>query len=362
MRYYDLRIYDAATGRVWSVAADGSFTLGNAQTSFTSLLPNGNFNPGALNVELDVPVIPFDTPQGKGSVRVWGVPLRALGQAANLNGATFSLKGGMSAGLPLAKPQQAGLIVKGQVFQAFGNWQGVNQTLDLVLYPGAAAEQLDLSFHWRAGTPLSVALAATFTQAFPGFSQSIAISPNLILPNDESGHYTTFPQFAKYIKRITLAFGQRAFGASYRGVSMTIAGTTIKAFDGLGTSRSIVKALAFEDIIGQPTWINPTTVNFKTVMRADIAVGSEISFPTGIVSPYALTTAAAAYPNAPARSKTVFQGKFEVVEVHHFGNFRQADADSWVTTFNAVAQESLTAYKIRNYIAGSGVALLSGVA
>ncbi len=341
---------------------DGSFVLGNAATSFTSLLPTGAVNPGALNVELDVPVIPFDTPQGKGMMRIWGVPLRALGQASNLNGASFTLRAGMSAGLPLAKPQQAGLIVKGQIFQAFGNWQGTTQTLDLVLYPGAAAEQLDLSFRWVAGTPLSVALAATFTQAFPGFSQSIAISPNLTLPSDESAHYTTFPQFAKYIKRITTAFGQRAFGSSYRGVSMTIVGTTITAFDGIGTSRAPVTALAFEDIIGQPTWISATTVNLKTVMRADIAVGGEISFPPGVVSPYALTTAAAAYPNAPARSKTVFQGNFSVVEVHHFGNFRQADADSWVTTFNAVALENETALKIRNYIAGSGVALLQGIA
>ena len=356
MRYYDLRIYDAATGRVWSVAADGSFTLGNAATSFTSLLPNGNFNPGALNVELDVPVIPFDTPQGKGTVRVWGVPLRALGQAANLNGATFSLKAGMSAGLPLAKPQQAGLIVKGQIFQAFGNWQGVNQTLDLVLYPGVAADQLDISFHWRAGTPLSVALAATFAQAFPGFSQSIAISPNLTLPNDEAGHYTTLPQFAKYINRITRVIGQRAFGANYPGVRMATSGMTVMAFDGLGVPKAPVKALAFEDIIGQPTWIGPNKIQFKTVMRADIAVGGDISFPPGVVSPYALTTAAAAYPNVPARSKTIFQGNFIVVEVHHWGNFRQSDADSWTTTFVAVAG---TAPPV---LANSGVARLKGVA
>ena len=50
--------------------------------------------------------------------------------------------------------------------------------------------------------------------------------------------------------------------------------------------------------------------------------------------------------------------KFQVVEVHHFGNFRQADPDSWVTTFNAVA----TSQAIPQYIAGPNVATLQGVA
>ena len=356
MRFYDLRIYDRATGRAWSVAADGSFKSGNTPTSFTSLDAQGRFNPGALNVELDVPVIPFDTPQGKGMMRIWGVPLRALGQAANLNGTSFTLRAGMSAGLPLAKPQQAGLIVKGQIFQAFGNWQGTTQTLDLVLYPSVSADQLDLSFHWRAGTPLSVALAATFTQAFPGFSQSIAISPNLTLPSDEAGHYTTLPQFAKYINRITRVIGQRAFGENYPGVRLATSGMTVMAFDGLGVPRAPVTALAFEDLIGQPTWIGANKIQFKTVMRADIAIGGDISFPPGVVSPYALTTAAAAYPNVPARSKTIFQGNFIVVEVHHWGNFRQADADSWVTAFVAVAG---TAPPV---LANAGIARLKGVA
>jgi hypothetical protein len=38
---------------------------------------------------------------------------------------------------------------------------------------------------------------------------------------------------------------------------------------------------------------------------------------------------------SPARSKTVFQGAFKITSVHHFANFRQADADSWTTAFVA---------------------------
>jgi hypothetical protein len=66
-------------------------------------------------------------------------------------------------------------------------------------------------------------------------------------------------------------------------------------------------------------------------------VGDQIVLPTGVGPPYALTTPNAALPNAPARAKSGFQGKYIVIEVHHFANFRQADADSWTTSFVAIA-------------------------
>lgn len=343
MRRYDLKISDPSSKRVWTTLADGSFVLdGSATTTFTSANPRtGLPNPGALNIELDIPVVPFDEVQGKGSVRVWGVALKTLSQAANLNGADFELRAGMAAGLPLAKPTQYGPIVRGQVFQAFGNWQGVNQTLDMVVYPSAAADDLDISFRWPAGTPLATAIAATLQQAFPTFGRKIAISANLTLPHDEKHHATSLGQFADMIRRITQEAGSAVYGQNYPGVAITLAGTTIVAYD--GTEPPTAVPIAFEDLIGQPTWIGPTTVSFKTVMRYDLAIGSQITFPTGVVSPYALTSAAAAYPNVPARSSSAFKGSFVISEAHHFGNFRQPDADSWVTAYTAFPTPQLQA-------------------
>jgi hypothetical protein len=37
------------------------------------------------------------------------------------------------------------------------------------------------------------------------------------------------------------------------------------------------------------------------------------------------------------RSSSAFKGKFFVKEVHHFGNSRQPDAESWATAYTAVA-------------------------
>ena len=45
-----------------------------------------------------------------------------------------------------------------------------------------------------------------------------------------------------------------------------------------------------------------------------------------------MATAAAA---SPFRNTSVFQGTFQLEMVRHVGNFRQPDAQSWITTFNA---------------------------
>jgi hypothetical protein len=56
---------------------------------------------------------------------------------------------------------------------------------------------------------------------------------------------------------------------------------------------------------------------------------------SSIISSLALTQQGAAVPGAPARNSSVFKGKFFIREVHHFGNLRQPDADSWAKAFVA---------------------------
>lgn len=335
MRYYSLTLA-SSSGQVYTVdPSSGGFTQSGAGPTFTSFA-NGVNIPGALQLEFDIPVVAFDSPQGNGLIRVWGVGLQMIGQAANLNGAQFTLSAGMQKGLPLANPAQAGIVVQGSVYQAFGNWQGVNQTLDLIVQSSDITPLNGIAFNWAPGTTLQNALTTTLNQAFPSYKQDIKISSNLQPYNGSTqvGSYKTLFQFCSYLLGITQASGQPTYGPQYPGVQMTIVGSTIKVFD--GTQAPTAVQIAFQDLIGQPTWINPGTVNFKTVLRSDIAVGSTIQFPQGIIAPFALTSAAAAAPNAPARSKTVFQGQFNVIEVHHFANFRQPDADSWNTTFSAV--------------------------
>ena len=332
MRYYNLVVSDPTSGLVWKPTSNGlGFVKSAGGSTFTSFV-NGQTVPGALTIEFDIPVVPFHTPQGQASIRIWGIGLGMISQAANLNGAKFSLSAGMQKGLPLANPAQAGVVVSGIVFQAYGNWQGVNQTLDLICYPGV---DQDVTFNWPKGTSLNAAIQGALSAAFPEYQLTVKIADSLKLSYDSKGHYDSLLQFAAFIQELTQKIGTPLFGAQYPGVQITFTGNAFSVFDNSTAPPPI--QLAFQDLIGQPTWMNAATVSFKTVMRSDIAVGNQIQFPQGIKNPYALTTQAAAVPNAPASSKTAFQGTFRVNEVHHFANSRQPDADSWNSTFTAIA-------------------------
>jgi hypothetical protein len=341
MRYYSIVISDPASGQVWQPSATGAgFIKAAGGTTFTSFV-NGKNNPAALNIEFDLPITSFATPQGGNWLRVWGVGLGMIGQAANLNNQSIQLLAGMQRGLPLATAalnnKQTGIILQGQIFQAFGNWQGVNQTLDLICQGAPLPPTNGIAFNWTRGQPLSSAIAASLQQAFPAYTYNINISNSLFTPNGatQAGSYPSLETFAQYLRDISQPLGAQFAGENYSGVQITMRGQTIYVLDSTSTPKKTVQ-LIFQDLIGQPTWIDATSVSFKTVLRADIGVGDHVIFPKGIIAPYVLTTTEAAVPNAPSRSKSAFQGTFAITEVHHFANFRQPDADSWCTAFVAV--------------------------
>lgn len=193
MRFYDLKISDPVSGNVWKPTRTGDgFELSAGGTTFTSFV-NGKTIAGALNIEFDCPVVSFDQPQGNCMITVRGVGLKMLGQAANLNGANFQLSAGMKPGLPLATAAApyAGPIISGTVFQCFGNWQGTDQSLHLLCYPGGTLQnEQDVSWTWKAGTELASALYLTLNQAFGPSSKnkyrvSVNVGSNLVLPNTE---------------------------------------------------------------------------------------------------------------------------------------------------------------------------------
>lgn len=351
MRYYSITISDQKTGE--SLIPTGLGFARGTGTTFSSLAKRpftGQLvpDPGALNVEFDIPVTQLAIPQGAFRIKIWGVGLKCLSQAANLSGMRFSMNAGMSHGLPLANSAQAGPVAQGNIFQGYGNWQGVNQTLDLIVNPGppGATESIfdrSLSFFWPAGTSLYDAIDAALQATLPEFKRQIFIDPNLVLSHDEAGWYANPSQWASYLLGVTQPLGAQLVGANYPGVQIMVTGDTIYVFDEPQNKRgSVTIPLAFQDLIGQPTWISATAVQFNTVLRADIGVGNRILFPTGVLTPYALTAPGLPFPpTVPAASRSIFQGEFVVKHLHHFGNFRDADADSWVTAFEATVAPGL---------------------
>lgn len=352
MRYYSLLISDS-TGRSIVPDGDQGFTRGTGPT-FSSLYKDqftGRLtpDPGALQIEFDIPVTQLAKPQGAFRVKISGVGLKMISQSSNLTGMRFQLKAGMSPGLPLVNPAQAGVIAEGNVYQGYGNWQGTAQTLDLIVNPGPPGTSTSIynrpiSFHWPAGTSLHDAIDAALQAALPEFRRQIFIDPRLTLTNDEAGYYAAPNQWADYLLGLTQTLGSQLLGFSYPGVQIVATGDTVYVFDGT-QQGSPTTTLNFEDLIGQPTWMatnNGQRIAFQTVLRADIGVGNRIRFPVTangapiIALPYALTTPGVAVPNTPARSSTTFQGEFVVTEVHHFGSYRDSDADAWTTAFTAV--------------------------
>lgn len=360
MRFYSLTITNPSTGQNVLLSPSGlGFTAGsgplatslhNAQTTSN---PNliGLTNLAALNIEFDLPIYLGHEPQGGSLIRLWGLGVKTISQAANLNPVNgvamqFALSAGMAKGLPLANPAQSGLIAAGEIWQAFGNWQGTNQTLDIIVQPGAPPgnQGIGINWNWQKGQNLQDALTQMMAQAFPSYTPDINISATLVAPSPQPGCYRDFAAFSKYLHAYTKQLGVQQYGESYPGVSLAfVTGTsssgktqnTLQAFDGQGAAQNVT-TLAFQDLVGQPTWIDVNTVTFQTVLRADLQLGDMVTFPTGVMPPYALTTPSAAYPNAPTSSSATFQGLFSIIEVHHYANFRQADAASWNTTFTAL--------------------------
>lgn len=319
-RYYAINLTNVKTNKPINSKA----LVGLATTStYTSFVRNKTL-PGALNVEIDIPVAPFATPFGNASVTIWGVPLLEISQANDLNGAAISVFGGMQAGLPLANPKQNGLLASGYIFQAYGNWIGTEQTLNLVISPVATTAALpNIVLNWKKGTTLASAISSTIQTAYPTLKLVIAISPNLVVANDVIVPFGSLVEFAQFIK----ARSAEIVVGNYRGVDVRLTEGVFYVYD--GTSQTAPKALAFADMIGQPTWIDPATVQVKFVMRADLAVGSFVTFPKTPVITNSGTTSPLIDP------RLTFQGSFMIIRIRHVGNYRQADAGSWVTIVDA---------------------------
>lgn len=321
MRYYDIQINNM----------DG--TSYRRYTSFANNVTNSS----ALQVEFDLPVVPYDTPAGASLIKVMGVSLQDISQATNMNPVdktangkttttykTIKIFGGMQKGLPLANPAQSGLLVSGIVQQAFGNWIGTDMSLNILLNTGASPDNTpqNLIVNWPAGTALATVIKNTLATVFPTYKVNINISSQLVLNSDQKGFYGSLTELAQYFQQIS----QAIVGGSYSGVKIIVKDSVFTVYD--GTTPKTPTQIQFWDLIGQPTWLSPLTIQFICVMRADLQVGDYIKMP-----PTQFTTSPQSYSNF--RDNSVQQGSFQIDMIRHIGNFRSPDAASWITLVDA---------------------------
>ena len=312
MRYYLIQVLnskDNSVIRQWS-----------------SRLSNGNPDIGALNVEIDCPIVAFDQTMGAGHIMLWGISLEDIGSASNFNDQILMVYGGMDKGLPLTNPKQQGLLYYGTIMQAIGNWQGNIFSLDFFAFPfsGTNAAPLNYVINWGKGTKLSDAILNSLQTTFPNIKPIVNISSSLILPTDQQGYYNTLPQLASLVNKISLTANPTP---GYSGVRMVLQQNQITVFD--GTSPTAPIDIAFVDLIGQPAWYDVATISFKTVLRADLLVNSYVRMPT-------VLTTQTAQSYSRYRNTAVMQNVFRIIQVRHLGNFRAPDGNQWCSIYNAL--------------------------
>ncbi|WP_321943141.1 hypothetical protein [Paraburkholderia tropica] len=373
MRYFSIRISRPSDGAVYVPNANGtpgfsvqpftpstwSYTSLNAGATVTTV---GGTNRAAQLIQMDIPVTAAHTPMANAYVKIYGISLAEIAQAADLNGLNVAIYGGFAAGLPLATPAQAGMLCSGQILQAFGNWINTEQSLSIYVQAGGSSGSsaqttgvpsttsttpapttndtpANLTFSWTPGQTLLAAITKSLSTAFPQYGISGAISANLVKSGaSANGFYSTLQQFAQDMnaKSLSAILGYApGVNAVYQGVAISLQNNTFCVQD--GSSPTTAKQLQVVDFVGQPTWGQPYRVQATVMMRADLNFGDFVIMPAlpGVIS----AGSASQYYNvsptntyATAKSGSIFSGTFQIVGIRHVGDSRNGDGTAWATT------------------------------
>ncbi|EFH8989887.1 hypothetical protein P8I14_004423 [Escherichia coli] len=330
MRYYRLEIINPKTGKP-PVDCNGK-PIGPFDTSKT---------PGCgLHIEFDVQVTGLDVVNSGTMLAIYGLPLDMLKQSVNLQGCIVRMRGGFSEGLPLANPKQQGEIIYGEVYLAYANWIGTNQTLNLVINPTLRKKEdgspFSIEGKGEAGEKVGDVIARALKEAFPKKKIECLVNDSLVLPERWAASYKNIGSLAMVVKNASIAMMR---DAKYSGIAISILSDRIRIYDNVSAKWGEPKTIHAHELVGQPTWIEPFTVSFKCPMRGDIRCGDVVKLPEGLYSGAAsIVMANTMAPSVISKNSTTFTGKFMVKSVRHIGSYLTADGDAWVTVFEAYAE------------------------
>jgi hypothetical protein len=203
------------------------------------------------------------------------------------------------------------------------------------------AAPINLIHNALPNIPLSSAITETLSRAYPRANVRVLVSAALKLAYQDAGIYQTMEQYAGYLNKLS----QSILGTSgYLGVHISFDGNNINVWDGtLPVSNGDISYL---ELIGQPTWIGPVSINVKVVLRGGVPVGSEIILPdtlTGFGGPDAMLPMGAG--GSDPRTNVTLPGAYLVTKVLHVGDFRNPDGGSWSTNYEAISRNATTAAK-----------------
>lgn len=333
MRYYRLEIINPKTGKP-PVYGSGN-PIGPFDTSRT---------PGCgLHVEFDVEVVGLDVVNSGTMLTIYGLPIDMLKQSVSLQGCQVRMFAGFSRGLPLANPDQQGEIIYGEIYLAYANWIGTNQTLNLVINPTPRKKEdgspFSINGKGEAGEKVGDVIARALKEAFPKKLIECQVSDSLVLPERWAASYQDVGSLAMVVRNASIAMMR---DEKYSGIAISILSDRIRIYDNASAKWGEPKTIHAHELSGQPTWIAPFTVSFKCPMRGDIRCGDVVKLPEGLYSGAAsIVMANTTAPAVMTRNSTTFTGKFLVKSVRHIGAYLTADGDAWVTVFEAYAENWL---------------------
>ena len=312
--------------------------LNGAPIIFSTLGSAGTPNGSALRVDFDIYQQQFNQAGLNSFIRIYGISYKQMNQLANLNPqiplsdpnnfAKIQISAGMSKGLPFAKPQQQGVLVRGLIGQAFANWQGTEITLDLVIIPnaGSPTDPVNIPWSWKKGDTLESAVRKALAIAYPTTPVSGSYSSDLIYTEDQAGFYYDIEQLATYVYNTSKSIKT---SSNYIGAMITQTPDGFILSDGTQSTGGTLQ-IAYTDLIGNLTWLNVGTIQAKLVMRGDLSINQKVNFPRG--SPITnIVNSFSQYKN-----NVSFQGEFLITQIRHVGSSRQAGADNWVTIINCI--------------------------
>ncbi|THD45240.1 hypothetical protein ERD95_17550 [Enterobacteriaceae bacterium ML5] len=327
MRRYRLEIFDAE-GKP-PRASDGT-PIGPFDTTET---------PGrGLHIVFDALIAGYDVISSGTMISIFGLPITMLSQSVKLNGYQLNLYAGFSAGLPLANPDQAGLIISGQIYNPYANWEGTHQSMNLIVNPSPLlndkGQATSITLDGKKGEKLSTVLLRGLATAYPKFTLDISISDRLVWSEDAPGFYPRLGPMATMLRGQSIAMIN---DESYSGIQTVMQNNVIRIFDNFTLPEAGGNQILPQELIGQPTWIGLNTVSFKCPLRYDLHCGDVIELPTNIISgPTSILSVNTERSFSMYRNNVNFSGKYQINSVRHVGQYLSPDSsNAWVTIYEA---------------------------
>lgn len=183
--------------------------------------------------------------------------------------------------------------------------------------------------------PLPTAIKQTLETAFPNANVKMNVTGQYKLSYQDGGFYQNMSQYAGYIKSLSSSILSGVNSSlAHQGIDLIPHNNDVIMTDWQQPTAEVM--LAYTDLIGQPTWVDSTTIAFSSVLRADLYPTVGVSFPQTLFGVQLTEVSTGDYFPFSGRltanqNPLVFNGTVLVQKVRHVGDSRSPDGQQWRT-------------------------------